>query len=384
MRCEFTSRASTRIFLARSCAYASLRFTANIPILKQSCQGFDPSLANNSDEENDNLKSAISSVGSAANVDPRFILAIVMQESNGCVRVDTTNGGVRNPGLMQSHNGQGTCNDNGVVQNPCPASEITQMIKDGTNGVSGGAGGPGLADLIKQAGTSDDSKYYIAARMYNSGSVAAGGNLGAGGATHCYSTDVANRLIGWTTGTTECNSGDIGTLEGVAKLFQGVSFTGLTSGSSGSSGEFQQQAPSSSAAPTPTPTPTPTPAPVAPVVAPAPAAPTTTAAANPGKAIVDVSPQVVSPPTETTGTGSSITPGTACTTEGEWNCIAANSFQQCASGVWSAVEQLADGTVCKAGKSAAIQISEASSRRRHLAHLAQAHGLRHVARGVSH
>jgi hypothetical protein len=360
-----------------------LRFTANIPILKQSCQGFDPSLPNNSDEENANLKSAISSVGSSSGVDPRFILAIVMQESNGCVRVDTTNGGVRNPGLMQSHNGQGTCNDNGVVQSPCPADQITQMIKDGTNGVSGGAGGPGLADLIQQAGTSDDSKYYIAARMYNSGSVAAGGNLGAGGATHCYSTDVANRLVGWTTGTTECDPGTIGVLNGIAKLFSGVSFTSDGSSSSGGSGQFQQQAPSSSAAPTPTPTPTPAPAP-APVVAPAPApaAPTTTPIATPGQTIADVSPAVVAPPT--TDTVNTITPGTACTTEGEWNCIAASSFQQCASGVWSAVQQVAEGTVCKAGKSAAIQISDAGSRRRHLAHLAQAHGLRHAVRGISH
>ena len=47
-----------------------------------------------------------------------------MQESKGCVRAPTTNNGVRNPGLMQSHNGRGTCNEGGNVKNPCPASEV--------------------------------------------------------------------------------------------------------------------------------------------------------------------------------------------------------------------------------------------------------------------
>ena len=53
----------------------------------------------------------------ATGVDHRFILAVIMQESGGCVRAPTTNYGVRNPGLMQDHNGSGTCNENGNVQN---------------------------------------------------------------------------------------------------------------------------------------------------------------------------------------------------------------------------------------------------------------------------
>lgn len=43
-----------------------------------------------------------------------------MQESGGCVRAPTTNWGVRNPGLMQDHNGVGTRNDNNEVQNSLP------------------------------------------------------------------------------------------------------------------------------------------------------------------------------------------------------------------------------------------------------------------------
>jgi hypothetical protein len=323
------------------------------------------------------MKTAITNVASKSGVDPRYIFAIIMQESNGCVRVDTTNGGVRNPGLMQSHNGAGSCNDNGEVQSPCPLAEITQMIEDGTNGVSGAAGGPGLATLLSQTGVSDDSKYYIAARMYNSGSVAPGGNLGAGGATHCYSTDVANRLVGWASDASLCMPSLIGTLNGLDSLFGGISFSDPTSSQGG---QFIQQ-PS-------TPTPTPTPTPAAPVV---PAATTTTSAAPTTTPAAPVStPAVVVPDASSqrgqdsnSGNGSTITPGTACSTEGEWNCIANDSFQQCASGLWSAVQQVAGGTVCKAGTSAAIQITDATSRKRHLAHLAQAHGLRHAARKAS-
>jgi hypothetical protein len=51
------------------------------------------------------IQSAIQSVASASGVDEHFIPAIVMQESEGCVRVPTTNNGVVNPGLMQSHMG---------------------------------------------------------------------------------------------------------------------------------------------------------------------------------------------------------------------------------------------------------------------------------------
>ncbi|KAM0317289.1 hypothetical protein ACHAO8_002616 [Botrytis cinerea] len=39
-----------------------------------------------------------------------------------------------------------------------------------------------------------------------------------------------------------------------------------------------------------------------------------------------------------------------CTTEGMFNCISGTSFQQCASGGWSAVQNMAEGTVCLAGQ----------------------------------
>jgi hypothetical protein len=178
-------------------------FEANKATMSASCSGYG--FENDSDDEINSINNAIQSVSASSGVDARFILAIVMQESTGCVRVGGTNNGVYNPGLMQSHNGQGTCNT-GTPVSPCPSDEITQMIKDGTTGT---ADGDGLEQLLEQAvskyGADGATEYYIAARMYNSGSVAADGNLGQGGATACYASDIANRLLGWSTGTSSCS-----------------------------------------------------------------------------------------------------------------------------------------------------------------------------------
>lgn len=114
----------------------------------------------------------------------------MLQESSGCVRAPTSNYGVRNPGLMQSHNGGGTCNSDitGQVQSPCPAGVITQMIREGAGGTDSG---DGLANCINQSGRSNDADFYRAARIYNSGSVASSGRLECGIATHCYASDIA-------------------------------------------------------------------------------------------------------------------------------------------------------------------------------------------------
>lgn len=177
--------------------------------MKSSCAQWN--VPNNSDEEINLIKSSINSVAQSSSLDPRFILAIVMQESNGCVRVPTTSYSVTNPGLMQSHEGTGTCNDGTNVQNPCPASEILQMIKDGSEGTAAGAG---LQQCLAQEGGSGPTAYYKAARCYNSGSVAPSGNLGQGVATHCYVSDITNRLLGWSSGASNCNAGTIGGLTG--------------------------------------------------------------------------------------------------------------------------------------------------------------------------
>ena len=175
-------------------------FNFNIPIMQQSCSQWN--VPNNSPDEIADIKSAVQTISASSGVDARFIFAIIMQESNGCVRVITTNYGVNNPGLMQDHDGTGSCNIGGVVQTPCPASEITQMITDGTEGT---ASGDGLKQCIAETKVSDVSMYYGGARIYNGG---LGGyhpdNLGEGCCTLCYSSDVANRLTGWHSGPSGC------------------------------------------------------------------------------------------------------------------------------------------------------------------------------------
>ncbi|KAJ4167998.1 hypothetical protein NW754_011812 [Fusarium falciforme] len=49
--------------------------------------------------------------------------------------------------------------------------------------------------------------------------------------------------------------------------------------------------------------------------------------------------------------------GTACTTEGEWNCIGGSSFQRCASGAWTATQQLSGGVSCTPGQAADIGLT---------------------------
>ncbi|KAL4937719.1 hypothetical protein BDV06DRAFT_202312 [Aspergillus oleicola] len=203
---------------------------ANKDTMRQSCDQWG--VPNTTDDEINDISDSIQEVAQESGVDPRFILAIVVQESNGCVRAPTTDNGVTNPGLMQSHNGKGSCN-NGEVQTPCPKEQIKQMITDGTVGTSDG---DGLKGCLSQAGGNDAAAYYAAARIYNSGSVAASGNLGQGIATHCYSSDVANRLTGWATGPSSCEPNTIGTLnKAVSSIFRFTnSVTDALTGGSGS------------------------------------------------------------------------------------------------------------------------------------------------------
>ncbi|KAH6966343.1 hypothetical protein EDB82DRAFT_328160 [Fusarium venenatum] len=49
--------------------------------------------------------------------------------------------------------------------------------------------------------------------------------------------------------------------------------------------------------------------------------------------------------------------GTACTTEGEWNCIGGSSFQRCASGTWTPSQGLSSGVNCTPGQGADISMT---------------------------
>ncbi len=171
------------------------RFNNNKPLMFGSC-GWNGWGADDSGPEIGAIYNAIQQVALETKVDHRFILAVMIQESGGCVRVPTTNYGVRNPGLMQCHNGDGTCHSDytGQVQNPCPAGIITQMIREGTAGTKSG---DGLAQCINLSNSGSVTGFYEAARIYNSGSIDPSGDLCRGIATKCYASDIANRLTGW-------------------------------------------------------------------------------------------------------------------------------------------------------------------------------------------
>lgn len=89
-------------------------------------------VTDDSTDEIDDIQTAIEAIAAETYVDHRFILAIIMQESTGCVRAPSSIGSVTNPGLMQDHDGSSTCNDGSTVQNPCPESEIEGMISEGS------------------------------------------------------------------------------------------------------------------------------------------------------------------------------------------------------------------------------------------------------------
>lgn len=95
-----------------------------------------------------------------------------------------------------------------------PQSSIKLMISDGVFGISSSRSGhlpsgwPGLKHYFN-GGATDlpwiDAKWsgnpYAAARLYNSGTMDASGNLNVSPwdeRTGAYANDVANRLVGWT------------------------------------------------------------------------------------------------------------------------------------------------------------------------------------------
>ena len=116
-------------------------------------------------------------------------------------------GQVRNPGLLQDHDGTHTCNDNGKIRTPCPNEEILGMVMDGVAGTSNGKGFVGI--LASQHPNLEFAQaYYRTARVYNSGAVDPSGDLGKGSATHCYASDIANRMVGWVDSPSRCTLDD--------------------------------------------------------------------------------------------------------------------------------------------------------------------------------
>lgn len=73
----------------------------------QSCENNPSTDSGDTGEQAGQIWNAIQQVAEASLVDHRFILAIIMQESQGCLYIITTPNpdGVDNPGLMQSAGG---------------------------------------------------------------------------------------------------------------------------------------------------------------------------------------------------------------------------------------------------------------------------------------
>ena len=150
-----------------------IRWNANLDVLKSDTCTTVFSVPPNSDVENGYFKNAIITTSKDTGIDPRFILAVAMQESNGCVHVHSTvsnDGTTRNPGLMQDHDGDHTCNlakDTNkeriatiktafpeVIWNTqnmlanCPEIMVTGMVMDGVKGTKAG---DGLQQTLRQA-----------------------------------------------------------------------------------------------------------------------------------------------------------------------------------------------------------------------------------------
>ncbi|KAM0172819.1 hypothetical protein ACHAPC_010635 [Botrytis cinerea] len=78
---------------------------------------------------------------------------------------------------------------------------------------------------------------------------------------------------------------------------------------------------------------------------------------------VPTTPTSVTSAVAPAGTGSSSTSSSgaltgACTSEGMFNCISGTSYQQCGSGTWSVVMQMASGTTCTSGQTMNMVIAK--------------------------
>lgn len=132
------------------------------------------------------IRSNLIRVSLESGVDPRLLLAVVMQESSGNVDPITTYGANRNTGMMQAANGS-------VYSTIDPSRSIYLMIRDG-------AMGPGHSDVCLANYINRYRNYWDALAVYNQGEF--GANFEDLDQPTCctqhYVQMVANRLHGWT------------------------------------------------------------------------------------------------------------------------------------------------------------------------------------------
>ena len=178
------------------------RWQSALSILKTSCGNlWTGAVPDNTDAEIQTLQKAIQTEATAANEDPRFILAIMLQESKGCLRIPTTVSNdktVRNPGIFQDHDGANSCNANGdddaaialikpknatLLLSPCPDNIITGMVQDGVSGTAKGDGLAGVLNLPLAPG--------VAARQATTGAYVSDGVLVQWNATNQNATSLS-------------------------------------------------------------------------------------------------------------------------------------------------------------------------------------------------
>ncbi|PQE08450.1 glycoside hydrolase protein [Rutstroemia sp. NJR-2017a BBW] len=159
--------------------------------LKESCANTGAFGPGDSQAQIDAMYDSIVKVSEASLVDPRFIFATILQESSGCVNIDTSKNPdpsqPDNPGLMQSVGGVKFVGNSASAS--AQAASIHQMIVDGVQGTSKG---DGLVQCINQYGN-----IFEAARCYNSGEVNKSNLNDPKGATPSYVNDIANYMTGW-------------------------------------------------------------------------------------------------------------------------------------------------------------------------------------------
>jgi hypothetical protein len=134
---------------------------------------------------------------------------------------------------MQSHAGPNSC----VGIDPCPTELITGMLLDGAAGTPSGDGLAAIMDTLTALSSSPSNStqtpeqvYYRTARTYNSGSIASPSSLGdSAGATNCYVSDIANRLMGWVWAGSSCTAANAYVVSpGVSDCWRDVSGEGST------------------------------------------------------------------------------------------------------------------------------------------------------------
>ncbi len=156
------------------------------------CNQFN--VAVNSDIKVNDLYNTIQSAVIIIHINYRFILTVVMQESDDYVHVSTFNFNICNSDLMQDYDDIKMCNDADVVQNSCSISEINHIISENLIDISSEND---LAQCINQFNINNVFAFYKAARIYNSDFIDLFKNLEAEIITHCYSSDIVNCLTEW-------------------------------------------------------------------------------------------------------------------------------------------------------------------------------------------